>query len=220
MTQENDASARRYTPADRLIDHVDRALRTVFGRPPTTGRPYPAAAHPEGELDDDGRRAIAGLMRVNHCGEVCAQALYEGQALTARDPGIRALMREASDEENDHLAWCRARLEEVGSGPSRLNPLFYAASLAVGTAAGAAGDRWSLGFLAETERQVVRHLQGHLERIPDSDARSRAIMEQMQTDEAGHASLAVDQGGSELPAPLRTVMSIGSKVMTTTTYWV
>ncbi|WP_435104964.1 2-polyprenyl-3-methyl-6-methoxy-1,4-benzoquinone monooxygenase [Arhodomonas sp. AD133] len=211
-------TARRYSPADRLIDHLDQGLRTVFGNPPTTGRPHPAANVADGELSDADRHHSAGLMRVNHCGEVCAQALYQGQALTARDPVIRDAMREAADEENDHLAWCRGRLNELDSRTSLLDPAFHLGSLALGAAAGAAGDRWSLGFLAETERQVVRHLSGHLERLPEADHRSRAIVTQMRTDEGEHASMAVQAGARELPAPVKRMMQLTSKVMTTLTY--
>ncbi len=211
-------TARRYTPADRLIDHLDQGLRTVFGNPPTTGRPHPAAGVAEGELSEADRHHSAGLMRVNHCGEVCAQALYQGQALTARDPAIRDAMRDAADEENDHLAWCRERLTELDSRTSLLDPAFHLGSLTLGAAAGAAGDRWSLGFLAETERQVVRHLSGHLERLPEDDHRSRAIVTQMRTDEGEHASMAVQAGARELPAPVKRMMQLTSKVMTTLTY--
>jgi len=212
-------TVRRLSAADRFICHLDRGLRTVFGNPPTTGRPYPADGHDEGELDTRERRHAAGLMRVNHCGEVCAQALYEGQAITARDASIRDAMRHASDEENDHLDWCNRRLTELDSHTSRLNPLFYLGSLAFGAAAGAAGDRWSLGFLAETENQVVRHLEGHLGRLPEQDVRSRAIVTQMRSDEAGHAAMAVDHGAAALPRPIQGLMGLSSALMTRTTYW-
>jgi ubiquinone biosynthesis monooxygenase Coq7 len=211
-------SPRSPSLADHLVTHLDRGLRTLFGRPPTTGRAYPASAAEDAPLSDAERRHAAGLMRVNHCGEVCAQGLYEGQALTARDPVIRDAMRHASDEENDHLAWCRSRLEELGSRPSLLNPLFYAGSVALGTAAGLAGDRWSLGFLAETEHQVVQHLERHLGRLPEADGRSRAVVEQMRQDEAGHAETAEHHGAAPLPAPLRAMMRLSSRVMTTSTY--
>lgn len=210
--------ARHYTPADRFVAHLDQALRTVFGTPPTTGRPYPAKGVEEGELSDTERRHAAGLMRVNHCGEVCAQALYQGQSLTARDPGVRQKMQRAADEENDHLVWCRTRLTELDSRTSLLDPAFYLGSLALGVTAGAAGDRWSLGFLAETERQVVTHLSGHLGRLPEADARSRSIVEQMRTDEGEHAGMAVAAGARELPRPIKAMMRLTSRVMTATTY--
>ena len=199
-------------------------MRTVFGRPAVTGRPHPAAdggaLEPAVELSDPERLRAARLMRVNHTGEVCAQALYQGQALTAREPHLREAMEEAAREENDHLAWCEARLEELDARTSLLNPLFYAASLGLGTAAGLAGDRWSLGFLAETERQVVRHLEGHLLRLPRQDERSRAILEQMRVDEGAHATRAVEEGAAELPAPLRRAMGLSARVMTGSTEWV
>lgn len=211
---------RQLSLADRLIVQMDRAVRTVFGRPPTTGRPHPAAGIADPEFSDHERRRVARLMRVNHCGEVCAQALYQGQALTAREPHLREAMQEAAWEENDHLAWCEARLEELGERTSLLNPLFYVASLGLGTAAGLAGDRWSLGFLAETERQVVRHLEGHLLRLPRQDDRGRAILEQMRVDEASHATRAVEEGAAELPAPVRRAMALGSRAMTGSTQWI
>ncbi|MGD8709991.1 MAG: 2-polyprenyl-3-methyl-6-methoxy-1,4-benzoquinone monooxygenase [Ectothiorhodospiraceae bacterium] len=213
-------SERRLGLFDRAIAQFDQGLRTVFGRPETTGRSYPAAGSDDAELDDAARRESARLMRVNHCGEVCAQALYQGQALTARNPGVRRAMEQAAAEENDHLAWCQQRLEELDSHTSRLNPFFYVGSLALGAAAGAVGDRWSLGFLAETERQVERHLEGHLERLDPGDAPSRAIVEQMKVDEAGHATMALEAGAAELPAPVKRFMGLSSRVMTGTTYWI
>lgn len=211
---------RRYSPIDELLIHFDRGLRTVFGRPPLTGRPYPAEHQLDADLSDAERTQSARLMRVNHTGEVCAQALYQGQALTARDPAVREAMQQAADEENDHLAWCADRVEELGQRTSLLNPLFYMGSLAIGTLAGAIGDRWSLGFLAETERQVVDHLDGHLRRLPDTDARSRAIVEQMKIDEGEHANAAMSAGAAELPRPVRDLMRLSSKVMTQSTYWI
>lgn len=211
---------RRYSPLDDLLINLDRGLRTVFGRPPQTGRPHPVDGSPETALSDAERKESARLMRVNHTGEVCAQALYQGQALTARDPAVRDAMQHAAAEENDHLAWCAERVEALGERTSLLNPLFYMGSLAVGTLAGALGDRWSLGFLAETERQVVDHLDGHLRRLPENDAASRAIVEQMKIDEGEHASAAVSAGGAELPRPVRELMRASSKIMTNSTYWV
>ena len=213
-------ATRRYSLADRLIAHLDRAVRTTFGHPPTTGRPHPAGRMPDAGMAEHERRQSVRLMRVNHCGEVCAQALYQGQALTAREPHLREAMEQAAREENDHLDWCAGRIEELQGRTSLLNPVFYLSSLAIGTAAGLIGDRFSLGFLAETERQVVRHLEGHLLRLPREDDRSRSILEQMRVDEAAHATHAIAHGGVELPGPLRRAMGLSSRLMTGSTYWV
>jgi ubiquinone biosynthesis monooxygenase Coq7 len=159
-------------------------------------------------------------MRINHSGEVAAQALYQGQALTARLPGVRDKMERAAEEENDHLVWCERRINELGSHKSYLNPFWYAGSFAIGALAGAAGDKWSLGFVAETERQVVRHLDEHLSRLPEHDQRSRAVLEQMKEDEGHHATVALEAGGAELPEPVKKLMSLTSRVMTRTAYWV
>ncbi len=212
-------SARHYTEADRLIANFDQALRTLFGRPQTTGRPNPADAEPEAELDESERTLAARLMRINHTGEVCAQALYQGQALTARLEDVRESMERAAREENDHLAWCEQRVQELGSHTSYLNPAFYLASFGLGAAAGAIGDKWSLGFVAETERQVIEHLEGHLQKLPQQDRKSRAILEQMKIDEAHHGDTARRAGGVPLPAPVRGLMKLASKVMTGSTYW-
>lgn len=211
---------RYYTPVDALLTQVDQALRTVFGQPVTTGRPNPAAGAPAAELQPVERQEAGRLMRVNHTGEVCAQALYHGQALTARLDPVRDRMEQASSEENDHLAWCEERLKELGSHPSFLNPLFYAGAFAIGAMAGRIGDRWSLGFVAETEHQVVAHLNDHLNRLPVQDQPSRAILEQMRADEARHATQALEAGGAQLPWPVRTLMKGVAKVMTGTTYWI
>ncbi len=211
---------RRYGLVDRIVIGLDQALHTLAGPYPTTGRPNPADAHPEAPLDERARRHVAGLMRVDHAGEVCAQALYQGQALTARLEEVRERMEQAAAEENDHLAWCEARLRELGSRPSLLNPFWYAGALAIGAAAGLAGDRWSLGFVAETERQVVEHVEGHIRRLPPEDRRSRAILEQMKIDEGRHATGALEAGGAELPAPVRGLMRLASRVMTTVAYYV
>ncbi len=213
-------TTRYYTPVDALLVTLDQALRTVFGKPTTTGRANPAAAAPPAELPPEARKRAGRLMRVNHTGEVCAQALYQGQALTARLDAVRGRMERASGEENDHLAWCEARLKELGSHPSVLNPLFYAGAFTIGALAGKAGDRWSLGFVAETEQQVVQHLNAHLERLPAEDRPSQAILEQMKEDEARHAADALAAGGARLPLPVRALMQGVSKVMTQTTYWV
>ncbi|QQS54808.1 MAG: 2-polyprenyl-3-methyl-6-methoxy-1,4-benzoquinone monooxygenase [Candidatus Competibacteraceae bacterium] len=213
-------TTRYYTSVDALLITLDQALRTVFGKPATTGRANPAGAVPPTELPSEARQRAARLMRVNHTGEVCAQALYQGQALTARLDTVRDRMEQASGEENDHLAWCEARLKELGSHPSVLNPLFYAGAFTIGALAGKAGDRWSLGFVAETEQQVVQHLNAHLERLPVEDRPSQAILEQMREDEARHAADALAAGGARLPLPVRALMQGASKVMTRTTYWV
>lgn len=212
-------TTRHYSPFDQLILGLDQGLRTVFGNPPTTARANPADAQTEAELSVAERDLSGRLMRVNHAGEVAAQGLYQGQALTARLPQVREQMERAALEENDHLAWCEARAHELGTHVSYLNPLWYAGSLALGAAAGLAGDKWSLGFVAETEQQVVKHLDEHLARLPQADARSRAILEQMQTDEGSHATVAIEAGGAELPDPVRRLMGLASQVMTRTAYW-
>lgn len=214
------SSERRYTPIDHLLINADLALRTLFGPPRTTERPDPAAGLPEPELSDEQRRHVARLMRVNHAGEVCAQGLYQGQALTARLPETRARLERSAHEENDHLAWCEKRLEELGERKSLLNPLWYAGSLAIGALAGLAGDRWSLGFVVETERQVEAHLDGHLSQIPPQDQKTRVILEQMKCDEIRHAQTARSAGGRDLPAPVRLAMRLTARLMTRTAYWV
>jgi ubiquinone biosynthesis monooxygenase Coq7 len=211
---------REYSPFDQLLMHMDKAVRTVFGTPPVTERSNPAQAQPEAELSADQRRLVAGLMRVNHAGEVSAQALYQGQALTAKLGEVRSKMERAAMEENDHLAWCEQRLTELDSHASVLNPLWYAGSFAIGAAAGLAGDKWSLGFVVETEKQVVQHLEEHLERLPPQDHKSRAILEQMQEDEAHHATTALQAGSAELAKPVKQLMRLTSKLMTTTAYYI
>jgi ubiquinone biosynthesis monooxygenase Coq7 len=203
---------------DRLLIPVDRALRTLFA-PAGSSRPPPGEDLPEAELSDAQRRETAALMRINHVGEVCAQALYEGQMLVAREPRVRDLLGRAAREETDHLAWTQRRLEELGGRRSILEPLFYAGSFTLGAAAGLIGDRWNLGFLAETERQVEQHLDAHLEQVPEEDARSRAILGQMKADEVGHAVSARREGGTDLPLPVRAAMRLASRVMTSTTRW-
>ncbi len=202
---------------DTLITEFDRALRTVFA-PAHSVRPNPAGDLPDAELSDLDKRHAAGLMRVNHVGEICAQALYQGQALTSRDPDVTAVLHHAAEEETEHLAWTEQRLAELGASKSLLNPLWYMGALAMGVVAGKLGDKWNLGFLAETERQVEAHLDGHLQRLPDSDMRSRAIVDQMKRDEAAHANTAVVLGAAELPPPVRIAMRLASRVMTTTAY--
>jgi len=212
-------TSRRYSPIDRLLISADGALRTLFGRPQTTERPNPAARLAEADLGEQERRHVARLMRINHTGEVCAQALYQGQALTARLPETRRRLARSAQEENDHLDWCETRLDELGDRKSLLNPLFYAGAFAIGAAAGLAGDRWSLGFVVETERQVENHLDEHLGQVPERDERTRAVLEQMKADEIHHAQVAKAAGGAELPAPVRLLMRLTSKVMTRTVYW-
>lgn len=197
---------------DNLITVFDNSLRTVFA-PARSARPNPAADLPEDELADLEKREVEALMRVNHVGEVCAQALYQGQALTAKNPQARAALEEAAREETDHLAWCEGRLNELGGRKSLLNPLWYAGSFALGAAAGALGDKWNLGFLAETERQVEAHLDEHLRQLPEQDAKSRAIVEQMKEDEIRHAQTAVHHGAAELPPPVKLAMRGMSIIM-------
>ncbi|MFZ1495145.1 MAG: 2-polyprenyl-3-methyl-6-methoxy-1,4-benzoquinone monooxygenase [Candidatus Competibacter denitrificans] len=214
-------TSRYYTSADTLLINLDQAIRTLFGQPPTTGRPQPSAGVvPANELKPAEQQEAARLMRVNHTGEICAQALYQGQALTAQLDEVRGRMEQAAYEENDHLAWCKGRLQDLGSRPSILDPLFYVGAFTIGALAGKAGDRWSLGFVAETEYQVVRHLSSHLQRLPAADHQSRAVLEQMKEDEARHATNAIVAGGVRLPWPIRLLMKGASKIMTKTTYWV
>ncbi len=205
---------------DRLIVGADQALRTIFTDPAGSGRTNPSASVNTDTISDAERRQAARLMRVNHSGEVCAQALYQGQAATSRNPELRIQLQHASDEENDHLRWCATRLEQLHTNKSLLNPLWYAGSFVLGATAGALGDKWNLGFLAETERQVVAHLDDHLARLPESDDASRAILIQMKHDEAKHATDAVTHGAARLPAPVRSLMRMGSRLMTRTAYWI
>ena len=202
---------------DRLITVFDNSLRTLLA-PARSARPHPDAAIDDAALNDAQRALSAALMRVNHTGEICAQALYQGQALTARNPSARVALEQAAAEETDHLVWTERRITELGGRLSALNPLFYAGSFALGAMAGIAGDKWNLGFLAETERQVESHLDSHLGRLPEADVKSRAIVDQMKADEARHARTAVEHGGAELPQPLRQAMKLGSRVMTETTF--
>jgi ubiquinone biosynthesis monooxygenase Coq7 len=206
-----------------MLIAADNALRTVFA-PAHAARPAP---HPDREpldasaaLQPDEQTLAARLMRINHVGEICAQALYQGQALTARGEHVRAAMEHAAREEQDHLAWCEARITELGGRKSFLNPLWYGGSFALGAASGLLGDKWNLAFLAETERQVEGHLKDHLERLPSGDERSRAVLEQMQRDEAQHAATAVSLGAAEMPSAASKLMRLASRVMTSTAYWV
>jgi ubiquinone biosynthesis monooxygenase Coq7 len=204
---------------DRFIIGFDRALRTLL-TPAQTLRAVPGTELPEVELDDSEKRQSSALMRVNHVGEICAQALYQGQALTARNREVQHTLERAAREETEHLAWTERRISELSGRKSLLNPLWYGGSFAIGAFAGMLGDKWNLGFLAETERQVEAHLGGHLKRLPHHDQKSRAIVAQMQIDEAGHATTAVAHGGVDLPVPVKLAMKLGSKVMTQTAYWV
>jgi ubiquinone biosynthesis monooxygenase Coq7 len=203
---------------DDLIVGVDRALRTLSGAAISV-RPNPAAGLEEAELTPDERNHAAGLMRVNHTGEVCAQALYQAQALAARDSTARTRLAQAAREEEEHLAWTQQRLSELGSRTSVANPLWYAGSFAIGLCAGVAGDRVNLGFVVETERQVEEHLTGHMDRLPAADARSRAIVAAMRDDEMRHGAAARDAGADELPLPIRALMRATAKLMTVTAYW-
>lgn len=208
---------RQLSPIDRLLAGAQKALETVFGHP-AAERANPGNPHPDMVMDDAGRRHAAGLMRINHVGEVCAQALYVGQATVARDPATRAQLLHAAQEETDHLAWCADRLTELDSRPSLLNPIWYGGSFAIGALAGLRGDGWNLGFVVETERQVEAHLDEHLEELPAEDLRSRAILEQMKADEARHADQAEAAGARVLPFPIPRLMSAASKVMKTVAY--
>ena len=210
---------RSSNPLDQLIVGVDKALRVIAGVA-SASRPSPAARAADGQLDAAEQRHAAGLMRVNHVGEVCAQALYNSQARFARSDAMKAQFREAGREEEDHLAWTAQRLAELGSQPSLLNPLWYAGAYVMGTVAAQLGDQRSLGFVVETERQVEQHLMGHLDRLPPQDAKSRAIVEQMRSDEAAHGKAARDMGAIEAPAQVKGAMSALAKVMTSTAYYI
>lgn len=204
---------------DQLIKTVDTGLRTVFA-PANAARVRPDAMIDEADLTDAQKKHAAALMRINHVGEVCAQALYSGQALTSRNPKIVLALQHAANEETDHLAWCEARINELGGRKSLLNPVWYAGSFALGAIAGALDEKWNLGFLAETESQVAHHLQSHLSQLSETDAKTRAMISQMQQDETAHQQEAQHLGASALPAPIKTGMKIASKMMTTTAYYV
>ncbi len=209
---------RHYTKLDQIIASMDEALRISTGDAPAPSRENPAGDIPPVDLNDEERRHVAGLMRINHSGEVCAQALYAGQAATARYDETREAMQQAADDEIDHLAWCSERLKELDSEPSILNPLWYAGSFAIGALAGIVGDAWSLGFVKETENQVEAHLEDHLERLPEGDERSQAILDQMKTDEARHAEMAEDAGAKDLPKPIQSAMAFTAGIMKTLAY--
>ena len=204
---------------DSLIVNFDRALRTLCARA-TSLRPLPGGGLEETRLDEHDKRNAAALMRVNHAGEICAQALYHGQAMTARNQAVRRTLEHAAAQETEHLAWTGQRIDELGGRVSLLNPLLYVGSFTIGAISGLLGDKWNLGFLAETERQVEGHLDDHLGRLPEEDRKSRAIVAQMKEDEAEHARSALAHGGAELPAPARQAMRAASRVMTNATYWI
>ncbi len=203
---------------DHLIDNFDQALRTLSPGVVSARRPNPANSSKENDLDQSELKHSAGLMRINHTGEVCAQALYQGQALTAKLPEVREKMTVAADEETDHLSWCEERLSELNDRPSLLNPIWYAMSFGIGATAGLLGDKWSLGFVAETEHQVCEHLNEHLEKLPKQDKKSKAILEQMIIDEGQHATMAEQAGAAILPQAVKTSMTLMSKVMKQTAY--
>ncbi|MBI5109529.1 MAG: 2-polyprenyl-3-methyl-6-methoxy-1,4-benzoquinone monooxygenase [Rhodocyclales bacterium] len=202
-----------------LIPEFDKALRAVFAKAPTR-RPMPGAELPEAELSAAEKSHVTALMRVNHCGEICAQALYQGQALASRDPLVRRELEIAAWEETEHLNWTETRIAELGGRKSLLNPLWYGSSLAIGALAGKCGDAWSLGFLAETERQVEGHLEGHKARLPAQDRKSWEVLEQMKLDEMRHAATAIGHGARELPVPVKFAMKLSSRLMTRLSYWV
>lgn len=209
---------RQHTSIDKFLIGADTLLKTLVPGAAEPYRPSPAREETEQEMTPIERRHAAGLMRINHTGEVCAQALYQGQSATAKLPEVREQMEEAAREEIDHLAWCEQRIRQLGSRPSLLNPVFYGLSFGIGAAAGAAGDKYSLGFVAATEQQVCRHLEDHMQHLPSADHKSRAILEQMYTDEAQHAEQALDAGGVHFPVPVKMAMKLMSKVMTKSVY--
>ncbi len=204
---------------DEVIVEFDKGLRTLFSKAQSM-RPFPDRGLPEAELSAAERKHAAGLMRINHSGEICAQALYQGQALTARDPEVQSQLEQAAQEETEHLAWTSKRVHELGGHLSLLNPLWYTGSLALGAFAGLLGDKWNLGFLAETELQVGGHLQSHLASLPPQDEKSRAVVEQMYVDETLHSEMAKRLGGADLPFPVKLAMRASSKILTRTAYWV
>lgn len=204
---------------DNVILEFDKGLRALFSQAHSL-RTHPDSGMTEAALSESEKNKAVALMRVNHCGEICAQALYQGQALTARDPQVQQKLAEAAQEETEHLAWTARRVHELGGHVSVLNPLWYTGSLAIGAVAGLLGDKWNLGFLAETERQVGAHLQSHLLKLPEKDAKSRAVVQQMYVDETRHAEMAVGLGASELPLPVKLAMQLSGKVMTRTAYWI
>lgn len=210
----------KYSFLDEIIIAADNALKTLFGKPHTTQRTYPAQEFPENELSAEEKKHAASLMRINHSGEVAAQGLYQGQAITSRSPTVKQQMQQSAIEENDHLVWCKVRLNELGSHTSLLNPLWYGGSFVIGLTAGIFGDHWSLGFVEETENQVMQHLDKHLTLLPKLDVRSKAIVQQLKFDEQHHRDVAINAGSKALPTPIKFAMTLVSKVMTKTAYWV
>ena len=214
------SNIRNYSIADHLISHLDKCIRTLLPTTNTIETNHPGSAFAPHPLSGTTQKQVAGLMRVNHSGEVCAQALYIGQSITARNASIKDSLKQAAEEEVVHLAWCSQRLHELDAKTSYLNPIWFMGSLSIGILAGLAGDKISLGFLHETENQVVKHLNTHLNTIPLADQRTRAILEQMKIDEAGHATLALEQGAAVFPTWIKTSMQLTSKIMTTITYYI
>lgn len=213
------SSNRQYSALDQFLFHIDNGVRTLLGAPDVTQRKNPADDIAEADLSDSDRQLAGRLMRINHAGEVSAQGLYQGQALTAKLPEVREQMNHAAQEENDHLDWCDKRCRELGTHVSYLSPFWYMGSLTIGAIAGKIGDKWSLGFVSETEYQVVRHLESHLAQLSPDDNKSRAILEQMKVDELHHAVIAEDAGAADLPAAVKLAMNITSKVMTKGAYY-
>lgn len=211
---------RHFSLLDQAITQLDSGIRTLLGNVITTERENPANTQDEAELSATEKELAGRLMRINHAGEVAAQGLYQGQALTAKLPLTRQQMQRSASEENDHLAWCRQRIKELDTHTSVLDPIWYLGSLSIGAAAGLVGDKWSLGFVAETEHQVVKHLDEHLTRISKNDVKSRAILKQMKHDEAHHATVALEAGAHDLPTPIKKAMTLVSKIMTRSTYWI
>ena len=220
MKKADTPMPRQYTALDNFLIHVDTGVRTIFGAPKITERKNPADAQTEAELSDADRELAGRLMRINHAGEVSAQGLYEGQALTARLPEVREQMSRAAEEENDHLVWCEKRCKELGTHVSYLSPFWYLGSLTIGAVAGKLGDKWSLGFVSETEHQVVRHLDSHLQQLSPEDLKSRAILEQMKEDELHHATIAERAGAAKLPHAVKLAMKMSSKIMTGGAYYI
>lgn len=211
---------RHYTFLDRLCLGLDQAVRALADTVKTSGQDYPGKTVPEQALDDNQRKHSAALMRINHAGEICAQALYHGQGVVSRSHLVQEKMHRAAIEEGDHLAWCKTRLDELHSHTSYLNPLWYAGSFCIGMTAGMIGDKWSLGFVAETERQVIQHLQDHLNALPEQDWRSYTVLKKMEADEARHRDEAIHLGARELPDIIKKIMGVTSKIMVKTAYWV
>lgn len=214
------SSQRHYTVFDKLCLTLDNAVRALTNHPVTTGQKNPAERVEEEQLSDSQRKHSAGLMRINHAGEICAQGLYHGQALVSRSQVMRAQMQNAAIEEGDHLTWCKERIDELHSHTSYLNPLWYVGSFIIGAGSGLMGDKWSLGFVVETERQVIEHLESHLDRLPSEDKRSFTILVKMQNDENKHREEAIKAGAMELPGVVKAVMKVTSKIMVKTAYWI